>query len=183
MGKTEKGAVWLDAGKTSPYEYYQYWINTEDADVEKFLTLFTFLPLAEVCELGKLHGAEIREAKARLAFEATSLVHGKEETRRCVKVAKALFGGDSFSEGTPSTPLPPERLKDGIGIFDAFRETGLCKSNGEARRLLTQGGLYVNNEGMYDPDYRLTSINLHKGGILLRAGKKRYHRLIFESLP
>ena len=179
MGKTEKGAVWLDPEKTSPYEYYQYWINCEDADVEKFLTLFTFLPMDEVKSLGRLQGAEIREAKSRLALETTSLIHGKEEALKAENAANSLFGDGGESEDIPSTQLDAALLQDGMGIFDAFRKSGLCKSNGEARRLMNQGGLYLNNEVVSDPDYRITAQDLLEGTALLRAGKKRYHRLFF----
>jgi|TARA_B100001079_G_C16407913_1_gene514690 tyrosyl-tRNA synthetase len=180
MGKTEKGAVWLDPEKTSPYEYYQYWINCEDADVEKFLTLFTFLPMDEVQSLGRLQGAEIREAKSRLALETASLIHGKEEALKAEKAAKSLFGDGGESEDIPSTQLDAILLQDGMGIFDAFRKSGLCKSNGEARRLMNQGGLYLNNEVVSDPDYRITAQDLLEGTALLRAGKKRYHRLTLQ---
>ncbi len=180
MGKTEKGAVWLDPEKTSPYEYYQYWINCEDADVEKFLTLFTFLPMDEVHSLGRLQGAEIREAKSRLALETASLIHGKEEALKAEKAAKSLFGDGDESEDIPSTQLDATLLQDGMGIFDAFRKSGLCKSNGEARRLMNQGGLYLNNEVVSDPDYRITAQDLLEGTALLRAGKKRYHRLTLQ---
>ena len=176
MGKTEKGAVWLDPEKTSPYEYYQYWINCEDADVEKFLTLFTFLPLNEIRELSRLQGAEIREAKSKLALETTSLAHGREEALKAEQAAKSLFGNGGESEDIPSTQIDPSSLLQGIGVFDAFRESGLCKSNGEARRLMNQGGLYLNQEPLSDPDYRITKDDFKEGSVLLRAGKKRYHR-------
>ena len=176
MGKTEKGAVWLDPEKTSPYEYYQYWINCEDADVEKFLTLFTFLPLNEIRELSRLQGAEIREAKSKLALETTSLAHGREEALKAEQAAKSLFGSGGESEDIPSTQIDSSSLLQGIGVFDAFRESGLCKSNGEARRLMNQGGLYLNQEPLSDPDYRITKDDFKKGSALLRAGKKRYHR-------
>ena len=176
MGKTEKGAVWLDPKKTSPYEYYQYWINCEDADVEKFLTLFTFLPLNEIRELSRLQGAEIREAKSKLAFETTSLAHGREEALKAEQAAKSLFGSGGESEDIPSTQIDSSSLLQGIGVFDAFRESGLCKSNGEARRLMNQGGLYLNQEPLSDPDYRITKDDFKEGSVLLRAGKKRYHR-------
>ncbi|MDP6765797.1 MAG: tyrosine--tRNA ligase [SAR324 cluster bacterium] len=176
MGKTEKGAVWLDPEKTSPYEYYQYWINCEDADVEKFLTLFTFLPLKEIRELSRLQGAEIREAKSKLALETTSLAHGREEALKAEQAAKSLFGSGGESEDIPSTQIDPSSLLQGIGVFDAFRESGLCKSNGEARRLMNQGGLYLNQEPLSDPDYRITKDDFKEGSVLLRAGKKRYHR-------
>ncbi len=176
MGKTEKGAVWLDPEKTSPYEYYQYWINCEDADVEKFLTLFTFRPLKEIRELSRLQGAEIREAKSKLALETTSLAHGREEALKAEQAAKSLFGSGGESEDIPSTQIDPSSLLQGIGVFDAFRESGLCKSNGEARRLMNQGGLYLNQEPLSDPDYRITKDDFKEGSVLLRAGKKRYHR-------
>ncbi|MCH2289892.1 MAG: tyrosine--tRNA ligase [SAR324 cluster bacterium] len=176
MGKTEKGAVWLDPEKTSPYEYYQYWINCEDADVEKFLTLFTFLPLNEIRELSRLQGAEIREAKSKLALETTSLAHGREEALKAEQAAKSLFGSGGESEDIPSTQIDSSSLLQGIGVFDAFRESGLCKSNGEARRLMNQGGLYLNQEPLSDPDYRITKDDFNEGSVLLRAGKKRYHR-------
>ena len=176
MGKTEKGAVWLDPEKTSPYEYYQYWINCEDADVEKFLTLFTFLPLSEISELSRLQGAEIREAKSKLALETTSLAHGREEALKAEQAAKSLFGSGGESEDIPSTQIDSSSLLQGIGVFDAFRESGLCKSNGEARRLMNQGGLYLNQEPLSDPDYRITKDDFKEGSVLLRAGKKRYHR-------
>jgi len=176
MGKTEKGAVWLDPEKTSPYEYYQYWINCEDADVEKFLTLFTFLPLKEIRELSRLQGAEIREAKSKLALETTSLAHGREEALKAEQAAKSLFGNGGESEDIPSTQIDSSTLLQGIGVFDAFRESGLCKSNGEARRLMNQGGLYLNQEPLSDPDYRITKDDFKEGSVLLRAGKKRYHR-------
>ena len=176
MGKTEKGAVWLDPEKNSPYEYYQYWINCEDADVEKFLTLFTFLPLNEIRELSRLQGAEIREAKSKLALETTSLAHGREEALKAEQAAKSLFGSGGESEDIPSTQIDSSSLLQGIGVFDAFRESGLCKSNGEARRLMNQGGLYLNQEPLSDPDYRITKDDFKEGSVLLRAGKKRYHR-------
>ena len=180
MGKTEKGAVWLDPEKTSPYEYYQYWINCEDADVEKFLTLFTFLPLNEIRELSRLQGAEIREAKSKLALETTSLAHGREEALKAEQAAKSLFGSGGESEDIPSTQIDSSSLLQGIGVFDAFRESGLCKSNGEARRLMNQGGLYLNQEPLSDPDYRITKDDFKEGSVLLRAGKKRYHRFILS---
>ena len=176
MGKTEKGAVWLDPEKTSPYEYYQYWINCEDADVEKFLTLFTFLPLNEIRELSRLQGAEIREAKSKLALETTSLAHGREEALKAEQAAKSLFGSGGESEDIPSTQIDSSSILNGLGVFDAFRESGLCKSNGEARRLMNQGGLYLNQEPLSDPDYQITKDDFKEGSALLRAGKKRYHR-------
>jgi len=183
MGKTEKGALWLDPKRTSAYEYYQYWVNTEDTDVEKFLALFTFLPMNEVRQLGQLQGADIREAKQRLAFETTALIHGKENAFQAQEAAQSLFSGDGKSDksNVPSTTIAAENFSAGLDIFESFLQTGLCKSKGEARRLQAQGGVYVNDERIDNPEYCLGVTNLQEGEILLRAGKKRYHRLIIEN--
>ena len=183
MGKTEKGALWLDPKRTSAYEYYQYWVNTEDTDVEKFLALFTFLPMNEVRQLGQLQGADIREAKQRLAFETTALIHGKENSIQAQEAAKSLFSRDGKSDNpnVPSTTIAAENFTAGLDIFESFLQTGLCKSKGEARRLQAQGGVYVNDERIDNPEYCLGETDLQDGEILLRAGKKRYHRLIIEN--
>tara|TARA_B100001123_G_scaffold259575_1_gene289232 strand:+ start:41 stop:721 length:681 start_codon:yes stop_codon:yes gene_type:complete len=186
MGKTEKGAVWLDPKRTSSFEYYQYWINTEDDDVERFLSLFTFLPMNEIRELGRLSGADIREAKQRLAFETTAIVHGSENAHQAQQAAESLFSESKSvavqdNSNVPSTVIDPERISVGLGIFDIFLEAGLCKSKGEARRLQAQGGVYVNNQRIDDPDFFLGESDLQNSEILLRAGKKRYHRLILEN--
>jgi tyrosyl-tRNA synthetase len=183
MGKTEKGALWLDPKRTSAYEYYQYWVNTEDTDVEKFLALFTFLPMNEVRQLGQLQGADIREAKQRLAFETTALIHGKETSLHAQEAATSLFSGDGKSDNSnvPGTTIAAENFSAGLDIFESFLQTGLCKSKGEARRLQAQGGVYVNDERIDNPEYCLGETDLQDGGILLRAGKKRYHRLIIEN--
>ena len=183
MGKTEKGALWLDPKRTSAYDYYQYWVNTEDTDVEKFLALFTFLPMNEVRQLGQLQGADIREAKQRLAFETTALIHGKETSLHAQEAATSLFSGDGKSDNSnvPSTTIAAENFSAGLDIFESFLQTGLCKSKGEARRLQAQGGVYVNDERIDNPEYCLGDTDLQDGEILLRAGKKRYHRLIIEN--
>lgn len=186
MGKTEQGAIWLDPKKTSAFEYYQYWINVEDSDVKKFLALFTFLPMSEVRELGLLKGKEIREAKQRLAFETTAILHGKSNALHAQQSAKSLFYGNLGFENLEKSNVPSTRIEssifyEGLAIFDVFKETGLCKSKGEARRLQAQGGIYVNDERIDSPDYFLGESNLKDGEILLRAGKKRYHRLILVS--
>ncbi len=183
MGKTEKGALWLDPKRTSAYEYYQYWVNTEDTDVEKFLALFTFLPMDEVRQLGQLQGADIREAKQRLAFETTALIHGKETALQAQNAAQSLFSGDGKSDNSnvPSTRIAADGFSAGLDVFEIFLQTGLCKSKGEARRLQAQGGVYVNDERIDNPDYCLGETDLQDGEILLRAGKKRYHRLIIEK--
>ena len=183
MGKTEKGALWLDPKRTSAYDYFQYWVNTEDTDVEKFLALFTFLPMDEVRQLGQLQGADIRQAKQRLAFETTALIHGKEAALQAQEAAQSLFSGAGKSDksNVPSTTIAANELSAGIDIFEIFLQTGLCKSKGEARRLQSQGGVYVNDERIDNPDYKLGEADLQDGEILLRAGKKRYHRLIIEN--
>ena len=183
MGKTEKGALWLDPKRTSAYEYYQYWVNTEDPDVEKFLALFTFLPMNEVRQLGKLQGADIREAKHRLAFETTAIIHGKETALKAQEAAQSLFSRTAKSDKTnvPSTTIAEDEITEKINIIEYFFKTGLCKSKGEARRLQAQGGVYVNEERIDNPVYYLGKSDLQDGEILLRAGKKRYHRLIIEN--
>jgi len=186
MGKTEKGALWLDPNRTSAFEYYQYWVNVEDSDVEKFLALFTFLPMNEVRELGLLKGAEIREAKQRLAFETTAIAHGNSAASHAQQTSKSLFyenlkTGNRDKFNVPCTRIKSSIFCEGLGIFEIFHETGLCKSRGEARRLQSQGGIYVNDERIDSPNYRLGEANLQDGEILLRAGKKRYHRLIIGS--
>ena len=181
MGKTEKGAIWLSAEKTSPYDYYQYWINIEDADVRKCLAIFTFLPMEEVEALSRLKGAEIRHAKNRLAFEATTLLHGKTVAQNAREAAESLFGGQSQNlESVPSSTLSIEDLKGGMDLFTIFLETGLCKSKGEARRLLKQGGIYVNEARIEDEGFRFKAESITAGSALLRVGKKRYHRLVFR---
>ncbi len=179
MGKTEKGAVWLSAEKTSPYDYYQYWINIEDADVKKFLAIFTFLPMEEVEALGNLEGADIREAKKRLAYETTKLLHGTEEAQKAQEAATALFERNSTNfENVPTTTISAETLAEGIDVFTIFQQTGLCKSKTEARRLLSQGGVYINEVRISDEQFKLSTEDPNAGSILLRAGKKRYHRLV-----
>src|SRR5438093_417161 len=146
MGKTAAGAVWLDPIRTSPYDYYQYWINTADADVERFLGLFTFLPMEEVRELGRLEGADLRRAKEVLAFEATMLTHGEDAAEYARTSSRALFGGDGEAEGAPTTPVAASRLAAGVELTDLLVETGVAPSKRSARVLIRQGGAYVNGE-------------------------------------
>jgi len=179
MGKTEKGAVWLDPDRTSPYEYYQFWINTDDRDVKRFLALFTFLPVEEVEEYGKLKGADIREAKEVLAFEATKIVHGEEEAKKARAASRALFLKEEADEDfIPTTYLEKEKLMQGIPIFKLFEISTLCTSGSEARRLIEQGGGYLNNKRVDKFDL-LIKLDDYKeeDGILLRAGKKKFHRI------
>jgi len=178
MGKTAEGAVWLDAELLSPYEYYQYWINTEDADVERFLSIFTFLPMDQVSKLGGLAGAEIRQAKEILAFEATRILHGEAAAREARETSRQLFSGKGASDSVPTTEVDAATLAAGILAPELFEQVGLCRSRSEARRLIQQGGAYVNDEPVGSVDDLITNRHLSGGAILLRAGKKRYHRVV-----
>jgi tyrosyl-tRNA synthetase len=176
MGKTHEGTVWLNPKQTSPYEYYQYWINQADQDIERFLGIFTFLPMDEVRRLGKLKGSAIREAKEILAFETTKICHGEEEAGIAQETSKRLFAKSlsSATDGTPSYRLSPKEMQDGIPAYILFQKAGLCRTRGEARRLIIQGGGYVNGERIHSFDQILDAHNLENGYLLLRAGKKRY---------
>jgi tyrosyl-tRNA synthetase len=177
MGKTEAGAVWLDPERTSPYDFYQYWVNTDDPDVGRFLRLFTLLPVAEIEKLEQLEGADIRQAKEVLAFEATSLTHGDEEARRAREGARSLFGGGDVTADVPSYELGGADLQAGVGAVDVSVASGLCESKNAARRLARQGGLYVNGKTVAE-DYVLTSSDVDDGAIMLRAGKKKHRRVV-----
>ncbi len=190
MGKTEKGAVWLDAQRTTPYEYYQFWMNTDDRDVKRFLALFTFLPMEEVEEYGELKGAGIRKAKEILAFEATKILHGEEEATKARSASRALFVNVSEKVGItesvtldadgsiPTTSIEKEKFSEGIAAFKLFEAAGLCASGSEARRLIEQGGAYIDNKKVskFDDLVRQEDFN-PSGTILLRAGKKKFHRI------
>jgi tyrosyl-tRNA synthetase len=179
MGKTEKGAVWLDSQRTSPYEYYQFWINTDDRDVERFLALFTFLPMEDVREYGKLKGADLRKAKEVLAFEATKIVHGGKEATKARNASKALFSKEVIDEDSiPTKYMEQEKFIEGIPVFKLFETTSLCASGSEARRLVEQGGAYINDKKIEKFDDLIKSVDFDsKGTILLRAGKKKFHRI------
>jgi len=181
MGKTAEGAVWLDAQKLSPYDFYQYWINCDDRDVKKLLKIFTFLPLDEVARLGSLQGAELRHAKQVLAFEATKITHGQAAAQEAEAGAKAAFAGGGNLDSMPTTTLPAARLAAGIGVLEIFAEVGLTQSRGQARRMLQQGGVYVNDSRVTQVDHTLSPADLTPDGIILRAGKKKVHRLIFSN--
>jgi tyrosyl-tRNA synthetase len=196
MGKTHKGAVWLDPKRTSPYDYYQYWINTDDADVEKFLALFTFLPIEEIEKVRKLEGSEINNAKAILAFETTLIVHGRKEAEKAFQASTSMFGKFEISnnilksssiprkaiegsdESVPGTQVNEKRMDQGVAVVDFFVETLLCKSKSEARRLIKQGGGYVNNIRIESADKKLFKKDFEDNELLLRAGKKKYHKII-----
>jgi tyrosyl-tRNA synthetase len=196
MGKTAKGAVWLDSARTSPYDYYQYWVNTDDRDVARFLALFTFLPMDEILDINRLQGADLNSAKAILAFEATLLAHGRQEALKAHQAAISMFGSrDINPQIVPSCSMPRgesghddvsvphsyvevEKLKTGIPAFKLFHSTGLASSNGAARRLIEQGGAYVNGQRIDSFDYLITDRDLNnEETIILRSGKKRFHKI------
>lgn len=175
MGKTAKGAVWLDPEKTSPYEFYQYWRNVEDDDVEQCLKLLTFIPMEEVRRLSALEGSEINKAKEILAFEVTKLVHGEAEAQKAEKTAKALFGSGGDLESMPTTELDKSAFLEGMGILNLLTQIGLTKSNGEARRLIKQGGIYIEDNQVKDPSITITLDDFKDNKMIIRKGKKVYH--------
>lgn len=179
MGKTESGALWLDAAKTSPYDFYQYWRNIDDADVENCLALLTFLPMEEVRRLGALKDAAINEAKARLAYEVTKLVHGEEEAEKAQAAAQALFAPNAGpnTADLPGTNLPAADLAAGLDILALLTRCGLIKSNGEGRRLIADGGVYLNSERVAEHTRPITEADFADGRLLLRKGKKVYHQV------
>jgi tyrosyl-tRNA synthetase len=182
MGKTEEGTVYLSAERTSPYEFYQFWINTEDDDVERFLAVFTLLPMEEVRRLGALAGAELRQAKEALAFEVTRMVHGEWAAQEARAASRALFGAGrscgAAVEAMPTTAISRVRLEAGIPVVELLAEVGLARSRGDARRLVEQGGVYVNERRIDDVDAAVATADLRDAAVLLRTGKKRYHRVI-----
>ena len=182
MGKTEKGALWLDPDKCSPYDFYQYWRNVDDQDVEKCLGLLTFLPMDEVRRLGALKDSAINEAKRVLAYEVTKNVHGEEEAKKAQQAAEALFGGAAGASGmggsVPTTAVSAEELEAEGRLLAWIARVGLCKSNKEARQNITAGAVTVNDEKITDVDYRITMDMLQGDGLLIRKGKKNYHKLV-----
>ncbi len=200
MGKTAKGAVWLDPKRTMPYDYYQYWINTDDRDVARFLALFTFLPMVEIKKIEKLSGADLNSAKTVLAFEATLIAHGDKEALKAYHSAQTDFGPrpvpkeilpsssiprmvtvdlktEIIADSTPCTYIDEDQLKTGIPAFKLYHMVGLANSGGAARRLIAQGGAYLNGERLELFDYLITDSDFDNMEILLRAGKKRFHKL------
>ena len=178
MGKTEAGALWLDPKKTSPYDFYQYWRNVDDQDVEKCLALLTFLPMDEVRRLGALQGSEINEAKKVLAYEVTKLVHGEAEAEAAAKAAGALFGGNALDGAVPTTEI--ESLEGNKRVIDLMVKAGLCKSLGEGRRLIAGGGVYLNDKKVENPDQEVTEDDFGANGLMLRKGKKAHHRILMK---
>lgn len=199
MGKTAKGAVWLDPERTSPYDYYQYWINTDDRDVTRFLSLFTFLPMDEINALGQLSGAELNAAKSVLAFEATLLAHGRQEAEKAFAAAATMFGTRSIGKellpssliprktstmddhSVPSTDIETAVIETGVPAFKLFHMVGLVKSRSEARRLIEQGGAYVNGNRIDHVDFIVTNKDVNDKVVLLRSGKKRFHKIIIKK--
>ena len=178
MGKTEKGALWLDAEKTSPYDFYQYWRNVDDVDVEKCLALLTFLPMEEVRRLGALKDKEINIAKKALAFEVTKLIHGQEEAEKAAQAAEALFGGRGNLDNVPTIAVTAAVLE--TKLLDVLASTGIVASKSEGRRLIQQGGLYLGDTKVSDPDMLITASLFENNSLLVRKGKKNYHRLVLE---
>ena len=172
MGKTEKGALWLDAEKTSPYEFYQYWRNIDDADVKTVLSLLTFLPMEEVNRLSSLKDEKINEAKKIAAFEITKLIHGEEEAKKAEEASKALFEGKGSLDN-----MPTSKINGNISILEAIITAGMAPSKGQARTLINQGGITLNDEKVTDVNYVLSDNDFKDGYAILRKGKKVYHKL------
>ena len=181
MGKTEKGAVWLDPEKTPPYEFFQYWRNVGDADVIKCMKLLTFMPLEEIAEYEKLEGADINKGKEKLAYELTKLIHGEEEAEKALSAAKAVFGAGNVSENMPTTEVAADSLTDGaVGIIDLLVMSKLAPSKGEARRLIQQGGIAIDDEKVTDFACTVSADKL-ENGVVVKKGKKVFHRFILAK--
>ena len=179
MGKTAGNAVWLDPNKTSPYEFYQYWRNVADSDVLKCIRMLTFLPLEQIDEMDKWEGSQLNKAKEILAYELTKLVHGEDEANKAQEAARALFGGGADSDNMPSTELNAADFVDGkIGIIDILVKAGLAKSRGEARRLIEQGGVSVNDEKIKSLDFALTADEIAANPVIVKKGKKIFHKIV-----
>ncbi len=179
MGKTAGNAVWLDANKTSPYEFYQYWRNVADGDVLKCIRMLTFLPLEQIDEMDKWEGSQLNKAKEILAYELTALVHGEEEANKAQDAAKSIFAGGGNSENMPSTELSAEDFTDeGINIIDAMIKAGLVTSRGEARRLIEQGGVSVDDVKITVPNYIIPLADFDKGYAIIKKGKKVFHKIV-----
>ena len=177
MGKTQSGAVWLSAEKTSPYEFYQYWRNIDDADVVKCLKMLTFLPLEEIEELAKLEGSEINKAKEILAYELTNMIHGKDEADKAQEAARALFGSKQNTDNMPSTALSEDDFTDGgIAILDLLSKCGLIPSKKEGRRLIDQGGISVDDEKITEVTAAVPRTAFEKGHVIIKKGKKTFHK-------
>ena len=181
MGKTQKGAVWLDPAKTSPYDFYQYWRNIEDAKVEECLGLLTFLPMDEVRRLGALEGAEINKAKEVLAYEITKIVHGEEEAKKAQAAAKALFVSGGVAGSVPTYTYPAGRLAEGVDIISILVDTKLAPTRSEARRLVNQGGVTINDVKVpaFDAVYGSKDFNENQA-FMVKKGKKGFFQIKAE---
>ncbi len=178
MGKTEKGALWLDPARTTPYEFYQYWRNVQDADVERFLALLTFLPMDEVRRLGAHTGSGLNEAKQVLAFEATRLIHGDAEAQKAQEAAQALFGGSGDMGNVPTYAVTAATLAEDNRLTTLLALCGLCASRGEARKMVQSGAVLIGEEKVTDIEQRIEAAQIGEGGLLLRKGKKSYCKLV-----
>ena len=179
MGKTQSGAVWLSAEKTSPYDFYQYWRNVDDADVVKCLKMLTFLPLEQIDELAKLEGSEINKAKEILAYELTQMIHGKDEADKAQEAARALFGSKQNTDNMPSTALSDDDFTDGsIAILDLLSKCGLIPSKKEGRRLIEQGGISVDDEKVTEVVATVPRAAFEKGHVIIKKGKKTFHKAV-----
>ena len=179
MGKSVNGALWLDKEKTSPYEFFQYWRNIDDADVDKCLKMISFRPIEEIEEMTRWPGERINEKKELLAFEITKLVHGEEEAQKALNAARALFSGEGDDANMPTTELDKNEIGDGIGLLDLLVLTKLAASKGEARRLIDQGGISINGEKVSDVNLRLSSSVLAES-IKIKKGKKAFHKVVLK---
>lgn len=181
MGKTEKGAVWLDADKTSPFDFFQYWRNVADGDVIKCLKMLTFVPMEKIRELEKLEGSELNQAKELLAYELTALVHGEDEAKKALEGARALFSSKSDTDNMPSTELDGSSVTDaGIGLIDLLSATKLVPSKAEARRLIQQGGISIDDEKITDVNAVIAKESFAKGYVVIKKGKKVFHKAILK---
>lgn len=180
MGKTRKGALWLDPKKTSPYDFYQYWRNVEDVSVEKCLALLTYLPMDQVRSLGALKDSEINKAKKILAYEVTKLVHGEQEAQKAAESAEALFGGGGNLDNMPTTVLTEDQAAQGLQVVDLLVMSQLAKSRGDARRLVEGGGVWLADAKVADVFMPVDPEQLKKDGVILRKGKKSYHRFLMK---
>ena len=178
MGKTAGNAVWLDANKTSPYEFFQYWRNVDDADVIKCMKMLTFIPLQEISEYEKLEGSELNAVKERLGFELTKMIHGEEEAQKALDTARSLFAGGANASDMPSTDIQADDLTDGsIGILDLMLKCELIPSKGEGRRLVQQGGVSLNDSKVTDPTTQITAESFKDGYVVIKKGKKVFHKV------
>jgi tyrosyl-tRNA synthetase len=180
MGKTEKGALWLDPEKTSPYEFYQYFRNTDDEEVEKSMAFLTFLPMEQVRELGALKGSQSNEAKRVLAYEVTKLIHGEEEAEKAAEAAKSLFGGGARSEAVPTTAVSKAELETDGRLTSLLAMCGLSKSRSAARKLIEQNAVSVGEQKITDVDYVIAADDIPEEGLVFKVGTKSFHRLMMD---